>query len=82
MTYFPTFKSFKTFCGKQKIKTTILVVILYPFALIGLALFYCFLISLALMIKGQNKTSYRTSPNYRKVIKEGLFWDTVEYHEK
>lgn len=26
--------------------------------------------------------AYRNSPRFRKVIKEGIFFDTVEYHER
>lgn len=30
----------------------------------------------------QRRYSYRTDPKFKKVIKEGIIFDTTEYHEK
>ena len=39
-----------------------------------------FIIMMAKSIKTQ--PSYRRDPKYKKVIKEGVLFDTIEYHEK
>jgi len=55
----------------------------YPLALIGMLIGGVFLIFIQNSLrKTHRKPSYKTSPNYRKVIKEGVLWDSVEYHQR
>ena len=44
----------------------------------------CFLIIIALKGFESRMSRYNKYPSdkYRKVVKEGLFWDTTEYHER
>ncbi len=86
---FPTYKEFSRFndCYRLKINKKPrnpkwLKVIYYPFALIGLGLLYLCFFWLIAMVKSSSRTSYRSSGKYRKVIKEGILFDTVEYHER
>lgn len=55
--------------------------IYYPFALLGLCIIYSAFFWLFVMVFSAKKRSYRYSNKYKKVIKEGVFFDTVEYHE-
>ena len=55
-------------------------VLLYPFFLIVCIFIMIFLVLTFNAIR--SRPSYRTSGKYKKVIKEGLLWDSVEYHEK
>lgn len=80
-----TFKEFKQVHDswrefrKKKPINKFFIILLYPFVLIC----SIFLILLAVgCIASVSQTNYRRSDKYRKVIKEGLFFDTVEYHEK
>lgn len=60
--------------------------IYYPVFIIVSLLLYAVLFFLIESFKDtlrrSKKYSYRTSTNYKKVIKEGVLFDTVEYHEK
>ena len=87
--YFPSFKQFSR-CNdyyrlkiKRKPRNKKWVkVVYYPFVILGLVLLGISLIVLIITIKSHSGKSYRNSKNYRKVIKEGLLWNTVEYHER
>lgn len=87
--YYPTLKEFSRFNdyyrlkirGKTKNKKWMKIA-LYLLSLLGLTIaFISFCIILASLHSASRK-SYRHSSNYRKVIKEGILWDTVEYHER
>lgn len=85
------FTEFRDMCDKHRKSANkepfkgYVVVILYILVLTGLALFglgiYTFIISMRTDDKRAN-INYKKSQNYRKVIKEGLFFDTIEYHER
>lgn len=86
---FPSYKKFSRYNDWYRLKINKkprnpkwLKVTYYPFALIGLCLLYGAFFWLIVMVRSSNRTSYRTSDKYRKVIKEGILFDTVEYHEK
>ena len=84
------FTEFRDLCNKHRKLANkepfkgYIVVILYILVITGLALFglgiYTFI------VKGNldkmEDENYMKSPNYRKVIKEGLFFDSIEYHER
>ena len=58
--------------------------LMYPLFLIIACLFFlsCGLLIVMLAgIKGERKP-YHDRSKYRKVIKEGIFWDSYEYHER
>lgn len=84
----PTFKEFvdnnnryRNTVGKEK-QPVLLLGIYYPFVVIGILLFLLTIYILVASIIRGSRYSYRNSPKYKKVIKEGLFWDSVEYHER
>jgi hypothetical protein len=89
---FLTFNEFRKFNNewresqKKEHQHKYIVALYYPFALIGLCLFYgaiiCICVYVYQLIIRERKYSYRNSDKYRKVIKEGIFWDRVEYHER
>lgn len=63
----------------KKIKLQILKYVLF----IPFLMFSGFVVLLILSMKDNAGSKiYRTSPNYKKVIKEGVLFDTVEYHER
>ena len=61
-------------------------IVCYPFALIGwsiiLILFYSFISMVVNSSRNASRYNYRTDNKYKKVIKEGILFDTVEYHER
>lgn len=60
-------------------------VIRYPFHLLGLLIICSAVVTIIPRVpltRSNSVTNYRTSPKYRKVIKEGIIFDTVEYHER
>ena len=81
-TLFLTYKDFSQYMVISKP----LKIILYPFAIIFHFLFVLFLLillySLIKNIENRKHKSYRNSKEYKKVIKEGILFDTIEYHEK
>lgn len=85
---FPTFNEFRKFnnkwreFNKKEHQHKYLVAFYYPFALIGLLLLYSAFLGLLNKTKEKVKYSYRNSNKYRKVIKEGILWDSTEYHER
>ena len=85
---FPTFNEFRKFNNswresqKKEHQHKYVVAFYYPFALIGLCLLYGAFFWVIAAVKSSSKYSYRRSDKYRKVIKEGIFWDSVEYHER
>jgi putative salt-induced outer membrane protein YdiY len=86
--YFQTFNEFRRFNNswresqKKEHQHKYIVAFYYPFALIGLCLLYGAFFWFIASTRSRSRYSYRTSDKYRKVIKEGIFWDTVEYQEK
>ena len=86
---FPTYKDFSRFNDWYRLKVSKkhrnpkwLKVIYYPLALIGVFLFHLFVAWVLALIMDSTRKAYRTSGEYRKVIKEGLFWDSIEYHQR
>lgn len=64
---------------KKKPRNKYLIGFYYPFILI------CVIaakVAILCSISSLDRKSYRRSDKYKKVIKEGLFYDTIEYHEK
>lgn len=64
-----------------------LAYVLHLLTLLGIiiicAMFYSFIIAARYKKPSSaNKINYRNSNKYRKVIKEGLFWNDIEYHER
>ena len=86
MEKFPTYKEFSRFNDWCRLKVNKkprnpkwIKVIYYPFALVLYAMIYSVIMG---MIKGPSRPSYKTSDKYRKVIKQGILWDSIEYHER
>ncbi len=84
---FPTYQEFKSLHNdyresrkKEHLNPTI-VAICYPFFIISLLLL---LGALAFLFSSSSSSnnSHKSSRKYKKVVKEGLFWDSVEYHER
>lgn len=55
----------------------------YPMYIFSL-LFWCiFLFTIIIMVSSiKNKNEKYPSDKYKKVIKKGIFWDSIEYHER
>lgn len=86
---FPTYKEFSRCNDYYRLKfkrrprnPKWLKVAYYPFALLGLLLLYGVFSWAIALVKEQQRYSYRHDSKYRKVIKEGIFFDTTEYHER
>ena len=86
--YFQTYREFtktnnwwRKSLGKEK-NHKVVIAIYYPFSIVGVAIIYLFLFWAIAMLKDSSKVSYRNSRKYKKVIKEGILFDTVEYHER
>ncbi len=89
---YPTFKQFIRINNwwnrknKKPNNPTWVLVVYYP--LIIFSIFWIHVLILMLFIhlrasmEKSERVSYRKSPQYKKVIKEGLLWDSVEYHER
>jgi len=55
----------------------------FPFVWIGITFFGVAILLIAKYVSSEvSRKPYRYSDKYKKVIKEGIFFDTVEYHEK
>ena len=55
----------------------------YPFVWLGITFFGLVILLIAKSASQEiNRKPYRYSDKYKKVIKEGVFFDTIEYHEK
>ncbi len=88
--YFPTYEQFLDFNNdwrksqKKEHQHKALIALYYPFALIVLCLLYVFIFCIFSKLQSSSYSSkgYRNSDRYRKVIKEGVFYDSVEYHER
>jgi len=79
---YPSFRGFKEFFkDRDKPMATWRIVILYPFALIGITILILTIRSILTRIANSERRKY-PSEKYRKVVKKGLFWDTTEYHER
>ena len=82
---FSTFYVF--FNGNSKTKLSksrkIMTYIMYPFAwMFFLTLILTLVIFVGgLLTKARERRKY-PSEKYRKVVKEGILWDSVEYHER
>lgn len=86
---FPTYKEFSRFndyyllkVKRQPRNPKWLKAIYYPFALLGLLLIYGVFKWMIDLANEQQQYSYRHDSKYKKVIKEGIFFDTTEYHER
>ncbi len=79
-----TFKQFKELHDswrewrKKKPQNIILIVLYYPFVLFVFLLLKGIIASILLSYEQKHNRSKK----FKKVIKEGLFYDSVEYHEK
>jgi len=79
------YKTFSNFhdevlrADKKPAKTWIKI-ILYPFYLLTLSILTAMFLGFITSIS-EKKSKY-PSDRYRKVIKEGILWDDVEYHER
>jgi hypothetical protein len=84
---YPTFKEFRQFndnwrkSQKREPQHKFLVATYYPFAILGITFLFILLAMLIGSVES-SKRSYRYSGKYKKVIKEGVLFDTVEYHER
>ena len=85
--HLPTFNEFVQFNNslrersKKKHQHKILIALYYPFVLMLICLFY-WVISTINTKRKSKLEDYRSSDKYKKVIKEGIFFDTIEYHER
>ncbi len=71
----------KTF--NPKVKSEIVRRIYYYGLLFGIFLFTGFILLIMSTAKEEKRRyPYRTDPKFKKVIKEGIIFDTTEYHEK
>lgn len=81
---YPSFKSVKRWFYKEEC-SDIPFYIIYPIAILLLTLLYiCIGIILVIVWASLSKSTISKYPSkkYRKVIKEGILWDSVEYHER
>ncbi len=82
---FSDFKEFSNSRQKKRKKAPInkyLLLFYYPFALLFMFILCISFYMVLLSVKNQKSYSYRNSDKYRKVIKEGFFWDSIEYHQR
>ena len=86
---YPTFKEFcqcndywRLKINKKPRNKKWVKIIYYPFALIILTFLFISLFIIIGSIKSGSAKSYRHSGKYKKVIKEGILWDSIEYHER
>ncbi len=49
---------------------------------ISYILIFLFISFLKAMTSGSRSRNKYTSSKYKKVVKEGFFWDSIEYHER
>ena len=83
-----TYLELKEFLNKRRLKKNKkplkkwICIFYYGLAIIGIGLFMFMILLMAVILKSSSRKSYRKSDNYRKVIKEGIFYDSVEYHER
>ena len=88
--FLPTYSEFSKFNDGYRLKwkrkprnSESLKKIYYPFALIGvLTLHLCMGFLIIGMMQRKRQPEYKTSSDYRKVIKEGVFFDSIEYHQR
>lgn len=70
---------------KQQPRSSFEKKIMYPFVFvlcfILAIIIFSFINSMKQKLKEAERVSYRTSNKYKKIIKEGIIFDTVEYHE-
>ncbi len=85
----PTYKEFSKFNDmfmlnvmEKPLNKKWVKIIYYPFAIIGLVATYSVIYLLIDASAHSDRTSYKRSDKYRKVIKEGILFDTIEYHER
>ena len=80
--FYPKYSSFKEYLKKSdKPMATWKIILLYPLALLGIFLVTITVISVVKLIANSTPFKYPSS-KYKKVVKEGIFWDTTEYHER
>lgn len=85
----PTFRTYRCLYEKKSTLGTAILFIKYCIYLVGVAFVWIFFFILASMVlasiksavNNKSKYSHRNSEKFKKVIKEGVFFDTVEYHE-
>lgn len=81
---YPSFKQVKKFFAKET-TSNVPFWFIYPIVIFLITLFYiCLGITYLFFMAGSRKYSKPKYPSdkYRKVVKEGLFYDSVEYHER
>ena len=82
MNYYLKYSDFKKFCKKrEKPLPNWRINLYYPFVWLVCFLFFITVISIIRSVMNTPSRKY-PSEKYRKVVKEGVFWDTVEYHER
>ncbi len=81
---FPHFRGFKaTMLKKDRKAGNIEIVVAYVFMMICLGLFGGALLLAVGMLKASSQQKEQYPGNkYRKVIKKGLIYDNIEYHER
>ncbi len=89
MKAYPTYREFTKCLYCMQIERKLIPkwkkIIYYGLGLIGITLFWIIFGIMIIMLKGSISNSRAVrypSSKYRKVVKEGLLWDTYEYHER
>lgn len=67
--------------GRPKASKIIVKILLFPIFLLFSGMILIAISSAINNIKNSSKVKY-PSDKYKRVIKEGLFWDNIEYHER
>jgi hypothetical protein len=86
--YFPTFNEFRNFSNKwrepqeKEPRSNFTLILMYPFALMAIFFLYVIFFAIIKSINAITTQKYTFDKKYRKVIKKGWLWDSVEYHER
>jgi len=82
---YPTYKEFKEFFAKkEKPLNNFIAIPCYVLSLIGLTLLLIIMVFVVVSVFNSSKRISKKYPpeKYRKVVKEGILWDRVEWHER
>ncbi len=85
---YPKYSEFKKFHNDSRIRRkkdeapACRTIAYYILAVIGISIFIAGLSLFFLRAGGRSSRRNYPSGKYRKVVKEGLLWDSVEWHER
>ena len=87
MNTYPTYKEFKEckflFGKRTKPLNNFIAIPLYGLSIIGLTLIIVMIAFMVASVLCKNsRPSKYPRDKYRKVVKEGIFWDSIEWHER